>query len=333
VAFTYLSLAEYIDAARGSLRQRLFARFNRLVARPANRLGRDVPTKPSDAGGPGATSGGGDDAAGAPVPQTSAMVQFAKDAFPGLEVARESPFDKLRLLVLALVILLAVTCFVSWDLGVGQRLLADYRWLSAHPQALRFDATQEPCGTAKVPDPSKVEPDSQCARSLAAARVLPASSWIDRQIGLRWFIHGSAVQAPQAADASYQGYVLELTRVLVTTLNYNVLPLFLGSLAATAAALRGIATKIAGHELEPRDLAQVWPRVLLGAFLGAMIGLFLGPGPSNGLFALAASAENTSTVALPPAAFAFLAGFATGRIFHWLDNLIERAFAFANPKP
>ena len=110
------------------------------------------------------------------------------------------------------------------------------------------------------------------------------------------------------------------------------MPLFLGGLAATAAALRSIATKIAGHELEPRDLAQVWPRVLLGAFLGAMIGLFISPGPSNGLFGLAADTE-TSTLALTPAAFAFLAGFATGRIFHWLDNLIERIFAFANPKP
>jgi hypothetical protein len=61
--------------------------------------------------------------------------------------------------------------------------------------------------------------------------------------------------------------------------------------------------------------------------------LFIRPGPSNGLFALVAGEDTTSTLALSPAAFAFLAGFATGRIFHWLDNLVERIFAFANPKP
>jgi len=85
--------------------------------------------------------------------------------------------------------------------------------------------------------------------------------------------------------------------------------------------------------LEPRDLAQVWPRVLLGAFLGSMIGLFISPGPSNGFFTVAADSEPTSTVALSPAAFAFLAGFATGRIFHWLDSLVEKIFAVAIPKP
>jgi hypothetical protein len=366
VAFTYLSLAQYINAARGSLRQRLLAPFGRRIALDASRLSAAAPAKPSDAG---ATDGGsGEDAAGVALPNSSAMVQFAKDAFPGLEFARESPFDKVPRLFLVLLILLAVTCFVSWDLAVGQRLLADYRWLSSHPQVLQFDATTEPCSPKNVPDPSKIEPGGQCARYLAGARVLPlANNWIGRQFGLRWFIlAGSAALSPSVSSpsadsrsvscpsvnspsddslhssrtpsieaSSCQGYIFELTRVLVTTLNYNVLPLFLGSLAATAAALRSIATKIAGHELEPRDLAQIWPRVLLGAFLGAMIGLFTGPGPSNGFFALVAGAETagTSSVALPPAAFAFLAGFATGRIFQWLDNLVERIFAFANPKP
>lgn len=60
--------------------------------------------------------GSGDDVAGATVLNASAVVQFARDAFPGPEVARESPFDKLPKLFWTLVILLVVTCFVSWDL-------------------------------------------------------------------------------------------------------------------------------------------------------------------------------------------------------------------------
>jgi hypothetical protein len=330
VAFTYLSLAKYIDAARGSPRQRWFAWLSG-AALHMNGLDNVTHLKPSDAGAMSDAIGEG--VAGTPVPDSSAMVQFAKDAFPRLEFARESPFCKSNWLIFVLLILLAVTCAVSWDLAVGQRLLADYRWLSSHPQALQFDEKQPSC-TAFVSDPSKIEPGDRCARALAFERVRPlANSWIGWQFPLRSFIHVETVPAPNDKEVSYQGYVLEQTRVLVTTLNYNVLPLFLGALAASAAALRSIATKIAGHELEPRDLAQVWPRVLLGAFLGSMIGLFIAPGQSNDLFALVAADDATNKVALSPAAYAFLAGFATGRIFHWLDNLIERIFAFANPKP
>ncbi len=334
VAFTYLSLAKYVDAVRRSPHPRRFAWFSR-AARQANRLGSATPTKPGDAGGLGAADVRGEKVAAALIPSGSAMVQFARDAFPGLEVAGESPFDKLDWLLIVLASLLALTCFVSWDLAVGQRLLADYHWLSLNPQALQFDVSQEPCSAKLVLDPSKVEAGGRCARALAAQRIQPlANSWNARQFGLRSvIINHSAGPAPGEKEPPYAGYVLEQTRVLVTTLNYNFLPLLLGGLAATAAALRTIATKIARQELEPRDLVQVWPRVLLGAFLGSMIGLFTGPGPSNGLFTLAAGAETTSSLALPPAAFAFLAGFATGRIFQWLDNLIERVFAFANPKP
>ena len=88
--------------------------------------------------------------------------------------------------------------------------------------------------------------------------------------------------------------------------------------------------------MEPRDLLQVPERILLGAFLGSVIGLLISPGASNGLFTLAGSAttdgavQGTSdSVALSPAAYAFLAGFATGRIFQWLDNLVEKIFAVA----
>ena len=206
VAFTYLSLAQYINAARGSLRQRLLAPFGRRIALDASRLSAAAPAKPSDAG---AMSGGsGEDAAGGALPNSSAMVQFAKDAFPGLEFARESPFDKVPRLLSVLLILLAVTCFVSWDLAVGQRLLADYRWLSSNPQALLVDekAATGACTPEQTREPGKIDPGSPCARSLAGLRVLPlASSWIGRQIGLPWSIHHGAVHAPQEGDGFIPG--------------------------------------------------------------------------------------------------------------------------------
>jgi hypothetical protein len=110
VAFTYLSLAKYVDAARRSPHRRWFAWFRRAAPR-LNRWGGPGPTKPSDAGA--ASGGDREDAADAPILDSSAMMQFAQDAFPGLEAARESPFDKAWSLFWVLVILLAMTCFVS----------------------------------------------------------------------------------------------------------------------------------------------------------------------------------------------------------------------------
>jgi hypothetical protein len=292
-------------------------------------------------------------------------VQFAKDAFPSLDAKREWLVEKMASLVAVLLVLLVLTCIVSWDLAIGQRLLADYRWLSLHPDVMQIDPAQvnSPCAQprstvgqgppansvqAAAPnngnasdEAGQIKPSDLCARFLAGARVLPMMErWVSQQLALAWFIQGSS--PPSKDSLTYQGYILELQRILVTTLNYDVLPLFLGALAATAAALRNISRKTAANELEPRDLLQVWSRVLLGAFLGAVIGLLISPGASNGLFALVqtttsgvpgtASADTSDTVALSPAIYAFFAGFATGRIFNLLDNLLEKIFAFGTRK-
>ncbi len=267
---------------------------------------------------------------------TASMAQFARDAFPGLEDKQDWLTRTTQFLANTLLILLILTCLISWDLAVGQRLLGDYRWLALHPQTMQnAQAATTPCENAPKPDA-----DDACARYLAFERVRPSmQNWIRLQVPLRWVIQGIPPD-DRSARGPYQGYILELNRVLVTTLNYDVLPLFLGALAATAAAWRTIVRKISGNELEPRDLLQVRERILLGAFLGAVIGLFISPGASNGLFtplgsvtAAGSPGATSDTVALSPAAYAFLAGFATGRIFQWLDNLTERIFAFATRPP
>lgn len=362
VAFTYFSTNPYSRTARRSLGHRVLAYIRR---GPTWGRGGVTPGNPSHADAQGGTSANGDSGADADALHISTMAQFARDAFPGLEAKRKWFVRIMTLLAGTLLILLLVTCAVSWNLAIGQRLLADYRWLSLHPAVLQTDpapapgtpcaaqpTSRQPLATDKAPASAPKDggetaasgdpmPGSHCARFLAFERVQPMmQKWIGWQILLARLIHGTP---PSTSSPQYQGYILELTRVLVTTLNYNVLPLFLGGLAATAAALRSLSRKVTGNELEPRDLEQVWPRVLLGAFLGAVIGLFISPATSNGLFSLVggpplsgtstAAADTSDTVALSPAVFAFLAGFATGRIFQWLDNLVERIFAFANPRP
>jgi hypothetical protein len=325
----------------------------------------------------------------------SAIRQFARDAFPALEAKQDWLQRAQTKLKWFLLTLLVLTCLVSWDLAVGQRLLADFRWLSNHPEAILVEETART--TCKQIFPVSAEEagalgqGSRCARLFAYQRVAPSiETWVRWQIPLRWFVAGSralnaqplplldfdtkaapgsqatpdskaapgsqatpdtkAAPGSQAASDSKaaldstalaelakhlirDGALLEVVRLLVTTLNYDILPLFLGALAATAAAWRSIVRKIAGNELEPRDLLLIWERVLLGAFLGSVIGLLVSPGASNGLFAVigAAPNETNDTVALSPAVFGFLAGFATNRVFQWLDRVVEKIFAIADP--
>jgi len=78
-------------------------------------------------------------------------------------------------------------------------------------------------------------------------------------------------------------------------------------------------------------------RLTLGAFLGAVIGLFISPSGTEGLYALTGlgAAADTGTasggIALSAPTFSFLAGFATERIFSWLERLIGHIFSFGNP--
>lgn len=136
--------------------------------------------------------------------------------------------------------------------------------------------------------------------------------------------------APEVSDE-------QIARVFLSVMNYNILPVLLGALAATAAGLRSISCKVEGNTLLPRDLKFVWVRLTLGAFLGAVIGLFISPSGTEGLYALTGlgAAADTGTasggIALSAPTFSFLAGFATERIFSWLERLIGHIFSFGNP--
>jgi len=374
VAFTYLSVIPHSNTSPKNLRQRISAYVRRRLARGPHGRGSVLSAPLTNAGNQDAPNGREEREEIDEATTTSTMVQFANDAFPGLDTQRERLVGTMFGLGCVLAVLLTLTCLVSWDLAIGQRLIADFKWLSTHPDVMQIDPDQpanSPCpkvqtgldqeppanrartdaskGGEATGDPDEIPQGGRCARYLAGTRVLPMMErWITDQVLLAWSIDGGPFSPEKCRtfrsdpptpeeDLKCQGYFLELQRVLVTTLNYDVLPLLLGALAATAAALREIAGKTAENELEPRYLSQAWFRILLGAFLGAVIGLLVSRGASNGLFALAKMSsgidQTGDTVALSPAVYAFFAGFATGRIFNWLDNLLEKILPLGNPKP
>jgi hypothetical protein len=346
IAFTYLSTSPVAGApAACTWRQTASNVKRRLLGRSA-----------ADAPAPQVPASGDDPGAAAQVDENAPTIaQFARDAFRGLERKQGWLVCTIRGLMLLLLLLLAGTCCVTWDLAMGQRLLSDGRWLAQHPEAMQpypdVSELARDCPAPATPPPqtppAKAAPDKDELAALqdrarADLRVLPMlDTWNGRQFWLSWLIN-----APDTRLAHCEGNIKELSRVLVTTLNYNVLPLLLGALAATAAAIRTIGRKIRGNELAPRDLLLIWPRVALGAFLGVVIGLLIAPGASNGLFTLVSAAKSggsnvaaagaaatSDAVALSPAAYAFLAGFATDRIFRWLDNLIDRIFYLPSLRP
>lgn len=320
IAFTYLSLNPEPGPLLGRLRQGLIGGVVRILQRV-------LPWRYHDGTYNARTRGYANDAV---------MLQFARDAFPELMTKQRWLVHRVTVAGWSLFVLLLMTSYVIWNLAVGQRMLADYRWLSLHPQTMQLDGTLDPtCFSSR-----ELQPGGLCARALAFERVQPAmENWTASRGLLKRLV---AVPEPQPAqppstlryDPQCQGRLLEITRLLVTTLNYDVLPPLVGALAAIAAALRMIGRKTAAHELEPRDLMFIPERVLLGAFLGASIGLLTAPGASNGLFTLIGGLpeETSNTVALSPPAFAFLMGFATSRVFAWLDSLAERIFPVANAK-
>ena len=184
VAFTYLSVNAPLRAPRhgwfAKVRQRLAWGRKRPPGATAQHVG-----NAQDRGGESGGDTGSVDTAASDEPT---MVQFALDAFPSLKDKQDLLTRRRQFLATTLLVLLGVTCLVSWDLAVGQRLLADYRWLSLHPQTMQNDqAANTPCAT--VTAPAKDEP---CARYLAFQRVQSTmEDWIGRQVPFRLFIQGS----------------------------------------------------------------------------------------------------------------------------------------------
>ena len=108
----------------------------------------------------------------------------------------------------------------------------------------------------------------------------------------------------------------------VTLLGTSILPVMYGILGASAAVVRSLSRKMRDSLLAPRDLLLSLQQLMLGALMGACIGLFVAQ-PSAG-------AQNNpgliGAVALSSSALSFVAGFGVDNVFAAIEGLIRRIF-------
>src|SRR6185437_11945696 len=86
-----------------------------------------------------------------------------------------------------------------------------------------------------------------------------------------------------------------------------VLPILFGTIGALAYVLRNTSDQIKSCTFSSTAPIRNWVRLMLGALMGLVIGLF------NGL---------STNVSLPPLALAFLAGYGVEAVFSVFDGLI-----------
>jgi hypothetical protein len=115
---------------------------------------------------------------------------------------------------------------------------------------------------------------------------------------------------------------------LVEVLASSVLPLFYGVLGAGTAVVRNISSKMSDSLLKPRDITLSLWQLVLGAVIGASIGLFIPSGVGS-----QSTVGIASSVPLAPSALSFIAGFGVEGVFVMLEGFIKRVFTIPEPKP
>jgi hypothetical protein len=93
------------------------------------------------------------------------------------------------------------------------------------------------------------------------------------------------------------------------------LPILLGAIGAIAFVIRSISDQIRTFTFSSSSPIRHLMRVMLGALMGVVIGLFSGI---------------SAQISLPPLALAFLAGYGVEAVFSMFDGLVER---FREPAP
>jgi hypothetical protein len=131
---------------------------------------------------------------------------------------------------------------------------------------------------------------------------------------------------PVDADTINIEQALAYANMLIQRLNFNILPASLAGLASLVAGLRWLNAQIENNELSPRNLQMFWPRIFLGVSLGVAIGMLSSPTNDGKGVTLPGLSSEGVVVSAP--LLAFLAGFATNRIFSWLDDLVSHIFSF-----
>ena len=300
---------------------------------------------------PAGEAGGAGDAGRGDTPSRSSL---ACEAYPDL-LSKARTFRRwMYAMGIALAIILAFTCLLSWYVAVGNAALADLSAaersvaaaqkqvigarsaLNAQPQAGRVVAP-----AAGTPPPAAPLP---ALSAEAAADEAEAVGYV-----VRYCTAAEQQQFHQNAELMEGCIALvgslsvrnrirdgldnwawfwgdqDTARWMLNMLGSAVLPVLYGFLGAAASIVRSISRKIKGSLLSPRDLQLSLQQLALGAVVGACIGLFIaGPDDGGGT-----EMALLGPVALSSSAISFVAGFGVEAVFQALEALIARIFNIA----
>jgi hypothetical protein len=124
-----------------------------------------------------------------------------------------------------------------------------------------------------------------------------------------WF--KKCINIIDTANASKQGETkaIEQANLYSSILLQFLLPILLGLIGALAYVLRNTSDQIKNTTFSTTSPIRNWVRVMLGALMGVVIGLF---------------GELSSQISLPPLAMAFLAGYGVEAVFSVFDGFIDK---------
>jgi hypothetical protein len=286
--------------------------------------------------------------------QVASRISLARQGYPNL-IRTATMFRRwITVINIILVLWLALTCFLSWNVAIGHALVLRVDAAEAARIAIYKQIPAAAPGTAGTPAPSTAtkvstlcparefeelrtsEFDSPAHRRLCyeladnhfkyrVARENLAdwlAFWRPLKKAAFWVCGGRCledaerVKSPTATNDQWAATLLE---VLATA----VLPLCYGFLGAGAAVVRGIWSKMRYSTLTPRDLRLAWSQLALGAVIGACIGLFITPGAGS---AQEGAALFNGPVVLSASALSFIAGFGVEGVFQAMESLIQRIF-------
>lgn len=119
----------------------------------------------------------------------------------------------------------------------------------------------------------------------------------------------------------------EWGRIFVPLLLNSVLPFFYGILGAGASVVRHLRTKTKESLLSPRDISLAVNQLVLGATIGACIGLFVAQSASS----VPIGGGFVGVAGLTGSALSFVAGFGVEGVFTALESLVRRVFNLQDP--
>ncbi|HXC08091.1 MAG TPA: hypothetical protein VNV61_04120 [Steroidobacteraceae bacterium] len=132
---------------------------------------------------------------------------------------------------------------------------------------------------------------------------------IAREVRSDWALTCDAYIQNAAIASGYAAKVSERARLLSGIMLQFLLPVLLGTIGAIAYVLRSTSEQIKSTTFLTTSPVRNLVRIVLGALMGVVIGLFT---------------NLSTTVDLQPLAFAFLAGYGVEPVFSLFDALISR---------